>query len=412
MGRTVLIHHPSMELHKIGGHCESPARIIGILDELRTNLKEALPELLAPLVETEQILLVHPQSHIDYISKLCDEAEADESVAVVDPDTMIMEASREAIYRSAGGAVLAVDQVMTGKYVNAFCNTRPPGHHARPTQAMGFCFFSNAAIAALYARQKYGIDKVAVIDYDVHHGNGTQDCFYKLSYAWYGSSHQGDFYPGTGHRYETGIAKNICNVPLPSGAGSKEFRAAYTKTLLPSLQNFAPEIIIISCGFDAHADDPLAELELVDADYHWVTAQICDIAAEVCSGRVISILEGGYNIEALKLCATAHVTALLDAATDHFEGKYVGDLPKSPRKEYESLEKEKPPAEEIIMPPPVPIVTEPVLIQERDLSFEELAANMEALEIQEKNRKVMLAQLLGNREDADSEERKEDQEHI
>jgi len=231
----------------------------------------------------------------------------------LDPDTVMSPQSLEATRRSSGAAVEAVDRVMAGDATNAFCAVRPPGHHAESSRAMGFCLFNGAAIAAFHARSAHKLDRVAVIDFDVHHGNGTQHSFEAEPNLFYGSSHQWPAYPGTGQENETGCADNIRNFPLSPGSGSAAFRHGYEKRILPALRHFAPDLLIISAGFDAHSRDPLAQLELQTDDYRWVTEQLLDIASECCDGRVVSLLEGGYDLQALRESVQVHVLALMAA---------------------------------------------------------------------------------------------------
>ena len=221
--------------------------------------------------------------------------------------------SVDAALCAAGAVALAVDEVHAGRLRKAFCAVRPPGHHAERARAMGFCLFNNVAVGALHARAAYGHRRVAVVDFDVHHGNGTQDIFENDADAFYASTHQWPFYPGSGHPAECGIARNVVNVPLRAGSGSRDFRAAYDNTVLPALQAFAPDFVFISAGFDAHRDDPLAELDLVEDDFAWVTSAICEIARKSCGGRVVSVLEGGYDLAALARSAAAHVGAMMEA---------------------------------------------------------------------------------------------------
>ncbi len=219
--------------------------------------------------------------------------------------------SKEAALHAAGGAVAAIDAVQSGRVTRAFVATRPPGHHAEPDRAMGFCFFSNAAIAALHARQAWGRQRVAVVDFDVHHGNGTQAIAWDDADFFFGSSHQYPFYPGTGGRGETGVAGQIVNAPLAAGTGRAAFQAAWTERILPALDAFQPECLIISAGFDAHRDDPLAQLMLDTEDFAWVTDAILAIARRHTAGRVVSLLEGGYDLDALAASSAAHVRRLL-----------------------------------------------------------------------------------------------------
>jgi acetoin utilization deacetylase AcuC-like enzyme len=231
----------------------------------------------------------------------------------LDPDTAMSRGSGEATLRAAGAAVEAVDRVIAGDADNAFCAVRPPGHHAESGRAMGFCLFNSAAIAAVHARAAHAMERVAVVDFDVHHGNGTQHSFETNPGLFYGSTHQWPAYPGTGAADESGCNGNIVNVPLSLGAGSTEFRAAYNRTILPALRAFAPEMLIISAGFDAHERDPLAQLRLQTTDYAWITEQLMDVASETCDGRVVAILEGGYDLTALRESCQVHVKALMNA---------------------------------------------------------------------------------------------------
>jgi acetoin utilization deacetylase AcuC-like enzyme len=215
--------------------------------------------------------------------------------------------------RCVGAACAGVDAVVAGEARNVFCATRPCGHHAEAERAMGFCVFNQAAIAALHARRQHGLQRVAVIDFDVHHGNGTQQAFYDDAEAFYGSSHQSPFYPGTGARHESGVARNIVNIPLSRGAGSAEFRERMSAEMLPALRSFAPELLIISAGFDAHHLDPLGGLKLTDDDFAWITRELMAIAAATAQQRVVSVLEGGYSLDGLASGTAAHVRTLMEA---------------------------------------------------------------------------------------------------
>jgi acetoin utilization deacetylase AcuC-like enzyme len=219
--------------------------------------------------------------------------------------------SAEAASRAAGGAVMAVDAVMEGWARAAFAAVRPPGHHAEPNRPMGFCLFNNAAVAALHARIRWGIERVAVVDFDVHHGNGTQAMFAADPGLFYASSHQSPCYPGTGEQSERGVAGNIVNAPLPARTAGPAFRAAWAETILPQLDAFAPGLLIVSAGFDAHIADPLAQLRLETEDYTWITEELVAIADKHCGGRIVSVLEGGYDLDALAACAAVHVRALM-----------------------------------------------------------------------------------------------------
>ena len=221
--------------------------------------------------------------------------------------------SFEAALRAAGGAAHAVDEVMTGKAANAFVATRPPGHHTETARPMGFCLFNNAAIAARYAQEKHGIERAAVVDFDVHHGNGSQDIFWSDRTVMYGSTHQMPLYPGTGAVSERGEHNTVVNAPLRPGDGGDEFRAAFETVILPRLRDFRPDLIVISAGFDAHMRDPLANLNLLEADFDWATRKLMEVADACAGGRVVSVLEGGYDLEGLANSAAAHVAALMQS---------------------------------------------------------------------------------------------------
>jgi acetoin utilization deacetylase AcuC-like enzyme len=214
--------------------------------------------------------------------------------------------------RAAGAAVAGVDAVCRGEVRRVFCATRPPGHHAEPGRPMGFCLFANAAVAARHAQAAHGLTRIAVVDFDVHHGNGTQACFETDATLFYASSHQSPCYPGTGEAEETGVG-NIVNAPLPPGADGAAFRTAWRDILLPALDHFAPELLVISAGFDAHARDPLAQLRVREADFAWLTEALCSLADRHCKGRLVSLLEGGYDLDALASSAASHVRALMRA---------------------------------------------------------------------------------------------------
>ena len=239
----------------------------------------------------------------------------DEGFEYLDPDTVMSPGTLEAALRGVGAATAAVDLVFRGEADNAFCALRPPGHHAESRRAMGFCFFNEAAIAAHYARAAYGAERVAVVDFDVHHGNGTQDIFWPDAGFFYGSSHQMPLYPGTGSVQETG-AGNIFNAPLRAGDGSGSFREAWTSVILPALDVFAPDLVIISAGFDAHHRDPLGSLELTEEDFAWVTLQIMEAAEIHAGGRIVSVLEGGYDLQGLASSVGIHVQALMRGNAD------------------------------------------------------------------------------------------------
>jgi acetoin utilization deacetylase AcuC-like enzyme len=306
---TLLFTHPACRAHDPGPHHpESPRRLDAVIDALKGESFAALEWREAEKAPIECIARAHPEAWIGELLGLVPE----KGYAAIDADTIICPASGNAALLAAGALCEAVDAVARGEAHNAFCAVRPPGHHAEPTRAMGFCLFNNVAIGAFHARAEHRIERVAVIDFDVHHGNGTQAMFERDPSLFYASTHQWPLYPGTGAREERGVG-NLFNLPLPPGAGSAEFRAAMRETILPALRDFAPGFVLISAGFDGHRDDPLAELRLVDEDYEWATAEIAGIAAELCKGRVVSTLEGGYDLTALGKSAAAHVRALMAA---------------------------------------------------------------------------------------------------
>jgi len=306
---TALITHPACLGHDAGGwHPECPDRLRVVLRALEAETFAPLLREAAPLATHEQLSRVHPVSYVDAI--LAIRPAADELVQI-DGDTALSEGTPAAILHAAGGAVLAVDAVLDGWARTAFAAIRPPGHHAEPDRAMGFCFFNNAAVAAVHAQVRWGLDRVAVLDFDVHHGNGTQAAFAPHPSLFYGSTHQHPCYPGTGSVRDRGVAGNIVNAPLAPGSGSASFRAAWAERILPPLRAFDPELIIISAGFDAHKADPLAELLLETEDFAWITREILELADAACRGRVVSVLEGGYDLTALAASAAVHVRELM-----------------------------------------------------------------------------------------------------
>jgi len=307
---TLLYSHASCIEHNPGEfHPESPDRLRAVMSGLDDDEFKHLERLEAPIIDVDTIKRVHQS---EYVERILDNVPQEgEGHVRLDPDTAMSSASGEAARRAAGAIVSAVDRVINGKAKNAFCAVRPPGHHAESSRAMGFCLFNSAAIGAFHARTKHGMERVAVIDFDVHHGNGTQHSFEQDPGLFYGSSHQFPAYPGTGSSDETGVDGNVVNAPLPPGSGSAEFRAAYTDSILPELRRFDPELLIISAGFDAHVDDPLAQLQVQTIDYSWVTEELLKAADECCDGHVISLLEGGYNLGALTASSQAHVRALM-----------------------------------------------------------------------------------------------------
>lgn len=305
---TLLISHPVCLEHDTGPyHPECSDRLRAILKTLEGEAFSLLDRRNAPLAEMTQLERVHPRP---YIEAILASAPANE-YSYLDSDTVMSTRSAEAALRSAGGVVAAVDAVAGGEVRNAFCAVRPPGHHAEHAQAMGFCLFNNVVVGARHAQAAHGFKKVAVVDFDVHHGNGTQHLFWDDPTLFYASTHQYPCYPGTGKASETGSAHNIVNVPLMAGAGSGEFRKGVTDKILPALRAFSPDFILISAGFDAHRHDPLASLNLSEDDFAWITRELLAIAAECCGNRVVSVLEGGYNLTALAASVAVHVKALM-----------------------------------------------------------------------------------------------------
>ena len=306
---TLIYSHAACLEHRPGpGHPEAPARLTAVLHALRAPEFASLQWRDAPLGTREQAEFVHTSSFVDAIA----EAAPQEGFVTLDGgDTVMSPGSWEAVMRCIGAACAGVDAVMSGQADNVFCATRPCGHHAEPDKAMGFCIFNQAAIAAVYAQDVLGLQRVAVVDFDVHHGNGTQAAFYSRPNLLYTSSHQAPFYPGTGAASETGVSGNIVNVPLPRGCDSTLFRLRIEAEMLSALRHWKPDFLVISAGFDAHRLDPLAGLNLDDDDFHWITRELMQIAESACQGRVVSILEGGYSLEGLATGAAAHVRALM-----------------------------------------------------------------------------------------------------
>ena len=304
---TAIYTHRACLAHDPGpGHPESSARLAAVLEALNDPAFATLARIEAPAATREQLARVHVPGLIDSV--------LDEPVASgwrrIDGDTTMSPASAEAALRAAGAVCAAVDAAIDGAQTRAFCAVRPPGHHATRDAAMGFCLFNSVAVGAAHAIVAHGLTRVAIVDFDVHHGNGTQDIFWSDPRVMYASSHQWPLYPGTGARSETG-AGNIVNAPLRPGSGSTEFRAACEATVLPAVERFAPELVIISAGFDAHRLDPLANLNLAAEDYAWITERLVEIAGRHARGRVVSSLEGGYSLTALRESTAAHVAALM-----------------------------------------------------------------------------------------------------
>ena len=304
---TAFITHPLCLQHDPGpGHPEGRARLEAVL-----AAAAALPlvSISAPPATREQILRAHTSQLLEAV----EEAAPLRGYMGLDPDTVMSPATLEAAYRAAGAGIAAVDALAAGTARNAFCAVRPPGHHAEPDRAMGFCFFNNIAIAAHHARSVHGWQRVAVVDFDVHHGNGTQVIAASDPDFFFASSHQWPFYPGSGSAHDAGAYNNVLNVPLAAGSSSAAFRAAWQSEIIPALSAFGPKIILVSAGYDGHEHDPLGGLGLTTADYGWLTAELAAAANQLCDGRLILMLEGGYNPAALAAATTASLQALLVA---------------------------------------------------------------------------------------------------
>jgi len=314
--RTLLVTHAACKDHDTGaGHPERAARMTAIDLAVAHEDFSSLQRQAAPLRDDAEaaILRVHSQAHVDRIKAAV--ASVKEAPVHLDRDTLVSAGSWDAAMRGIGAGLLAVDSIMgeTPKAANAFCQIRPPGHHAGREAAMGFCLFNTVAVTAAYARASYGLERIAIVDFDVHHGNGTQSIFWSDASTFYGSTHQMPLFPGTGAVSETGVG-NIVNAPLVKGDGGPEFREAMRSRILPKLDAFRPDLILVSAGFDAHIHDPLAGLRLREDDFDWITQEILAAAHKHCGGRVVSILEGGYLLDALAASAAVHLRGLMRAA--------------------------------------------------------------------------------------------------
>jgi acetoin utilization deacetylase AcuC-like enzyme len=310
---TLLITHPAFLQHDTGeGHPERPDRMRAIDKVLQDARFSELGRREAPLRadDMDYIALAHRKDYVQALSRLSEQIT--EGYRHIDGDTVVSPGTWEAARRAVGAGLNAVDQVVRGDVSNAFCQVRPPGHHAETNHAMGFCLFNNIAIAAHYARAKHGLERVAVVDFDVHHGNGTQEIFWSDKNLFYGSTHQMPLFPGTGALQETGVG-NIFNAPLRAGDGREHFEEAFRDRILGPLHNFSPDIVLISAGFDAHRRDPLGGLELVEDDFRWATEAVAEVARRHANGRIVSMLEGGYDLKGLAQSVAAHVSTLMQA---------------------------------------------------------------------------------------------------
>jgi acetoin utilization deacetylase AcuC-like enzyme len=306
---TLLVSHPSFLEHDTGPyHPERADRLRAVLAALENPAFAQLVRIAAPEASMEELGRVHPS---DYVEAILGVRPGPGEHVHIDGDTVMSRGSAEAARRAAGAMVAAVDAVLTGEVQTAFAAVRPPGHHAAPSVPGGFCLFNNIAIGARHAQASHGIERVAILDFDVHHGQGTQAVVEPDRNLFYASTHQYPLYPGTGFPRETGIAHNVVNVPLSPGSGGDEFRAAWSRRILPALDGFAPELVLVSAGFDAHAADPLAQLDVETEDFVWLTEELMAIAARHAEGRLVSVLEGGYDLDALAESAATHVRALM-----------------------------------------------------------------------------------------------------
>jgi acetoin utilization deacetylase AcuC-like enzyme len=308
MTTLLVTNSDSLAHHMPRGHPEQVGRYEAIMAALSASDFDTLIRHDAPEATLDDILLAHPESHFAAIR----DAIPDVGSVALDADTHVTPGSWVAALRGVGGNLAAVDQVLAGTVTNAFVATRPPGHHAETTTPMGFCLFGNIALAAKHAMERHGLTRVAIVDFDVHHGNGTQDLLWSEDRCLFISSHQMPLYPGSGAAHETGASHNVLNIPLAPDSGSAQMRRAYEQQVFPALDNFRPELILVSAGFDAHTADPLANLNWTTEDFAWVTGQLCDLAQTHCDGRLVSTLEGGYDLPALAESVAAHVKVLME----------------------------------------------------------------------------------------------------
>jgi acetoin utilization deacetylase AcuC-like enzyme len=306
---TLLVTDPLFLEHLVlPGHPERPDRLRAIDRALSAPRFDGLDRRGAPAADDATLGLAHDAAYVDLIKA----SVPSQGFARLDADTTMSPRSFDAAVRAAGAVCLAVDEVIAGTAANAFCAVRPPGHHAEADRAMGFCLFNSAVIGARHAQRKHGVGRVAIVDWDVHHGNGTQAIVWNDPSIFYASTHQMPLYPGTGEASERGVG-NVLNVPLSPGAGSDEFEVALDEAIVPALHAFAPDLIVISAGFDAHWRDPLASINLREEDFAWATTVLMEVAARHCSGRIVSTLEGGYDLDGLAASVAAHVKTLSGA---------------------------------------------------------------------------------------------------
>ncbi len=306
---TLLLSHETFADHAPpAGHPERPDRIVAVNELLQRDEFDSLKREDAPVGNRSDVLRAHPEDYVEMI----EQASPEEGLVQLDGDTYMGPQSLKVTMRAIGAMTRAVDEVVARNVHNAFCAVRPPGHHAEKTKPMGFCIYNIVAIAAHYARAELGLERVAVVDFDVHHGNGTQDIFWATRDLMYASTHQMPLFPGTGARGETGVG-NIHNAPLSSGADGEDFKQAFSQVVFPALDDFRPDLILVSAGFDAHRNDPLATVNLVEEDFGWATLKLMDYADKYSQGRLVSVLEGGYDLDGLTGSVSAHVTALMQA---------------------------------------------------------------------------------------------------
>jgi acetoin utilization deacetylase AcuC-like enzyme len=309
MSTLYLTHHACLEHQTPAGHPERPDRLRAVEEALTAERFALLDRGEAPEGDLDQVLLCHNEHYVTELRHMAPTS----GIVYLDGDTSMSPGTWEAVMRGVGGSIAATEAVISGSHSNAFVAVRPPGHHAEIGKPMGFCFFDNVAVAARHAQRKFGIARAAIIDFDVHHGNGTQDIFWADPTVMYCSTHQMPLFPGTGARDERGDHDTIVNAPLAAEDGSREFRSAFDNLILPQLEKFSPELILISAGFDAHYRDPLASLNLRAEDFGWVTRKLMDLADKCAGGRVVSVLEGGYDLQGLQESVAAHVGALTGA---------------------------------------------------------------------------------------------------